>query len=683
MEHYPFIHGSEPPCSLACATSKSLSHYMGADFLSSDHDMDNTPGPARPFSLSSSSNSHGDSNSHLDSTSEVFSAGASAIPPPGASSNTSIFSPASLPSDDSSLTTAPGSRTPSASPNLPPRAQPQPSTSLPNHNKAAGAQSNGGAESESADAGGKGHLLADDGGRGAMGDMECDDHQEQQALPNPSSAVPKASGISLRSGRKVASGAGLELQSKAAAGTQQPPLVVKVIYTTNEQALCKINGKGRGLQGAPKDGFVMSDTRREWMRNINRPLTEKEAVKGQVTSLGSVCDTEGQQIRNVMVCVPQASQVPKAKPLLRVDVRKLRTLGQEVSSNDAPPTAQTETVGPPLARPCFSPFETGLVALGTEQHPNVDSEGALLSLVQVNRGAKTHLKVMSHPLRLGEAISGMDWLSAKEILVATGKHMTIVSLSEGRLRKRIDMPVMHRDDIRDIQLSKHNKNMCLSGGYDGRAFITDCERVVSDQMSYRPESSNAVYETGPSSVSSVQWNPVMANLASITTDSGYMHCFDTRLGSTERQTVIIKTGFSQLYSHGWSDTHGFVLGYGDGSLRLFDIRRPSHCVCTFSDPHVSMCGDIVFDPQRRFMVNFGFPGFSVWNNDTHCLSLWNSDPCSVSTAQLSCDLDYKQSGAFLLTGGRQHSVFGTTDAHGFFSLYDVHSSGKAAIDIRS
>jgi len=224
--------------------------------------------------------------------------------------------------------------------------------------------------------------------------------------------------------------------------------------------------------------------------------------------------------------------------------------------------------------------------------------------------------------------------------------------------------------------------MCLSGGYDGRAFVTDCEKVVSDQMSYRLESSNAMYETGQGSVSSVQWNPIMANLASITTDSGYFHCFDTRVGGSERQTIVIKTNFRELYAHGWSDTHAMLLGYGDGSLCLFDIRRPAHCVCTFADPHVKMCGDIVFDPQRRFLVNFGAPGFSVWRNDANCLSLWNSDPSNVSPAQLRSDAHYKQSGAFLLTGGRQHAVFGTSDAHGFFSLYDVHSAGEAAIDIR-
>lgn len=37
--------------------------------------------------------------------------------------------------------------------------------------------------------------------------------------------------------------------------------------------------------------------------------------------------------------------------------------------------------------------------------------------------------------------------------------------------------------------------MCVSGGYDGKLFVTDCERVISDQMSYRVTSQNVTYNT--------------------------------------------------------------------------------------------------------------------------------------------------------------------------------------------
>jgi hypothetical protein len=148
---------------------------------------------------------------------------------------------------------------------------------------------------------------------------------------------------------------------------------------------------------------------------------------------------------------------------------------------------------------------------------------------------------------------------------------------------------------------------------------------------------------------------------------------------------VPQTLYNELYTHAWSDPYGLLLGYGDGTLRLFDTRKPSHCVVTFKDPHVQQCGDIAFDPQRRFFVTFGSPYFSVWRNETqrsevqrseaqthrfhNYMALWHCDPSMVSRAQLLSDPHYKNSGAFLLTGGRQHGLFCTTDAHGFFRYH--------------
>ena len=140
---------------------------------------------------------------------------------------------------------------------------------------------------------------------------------------------------------------------------------------------------------------------------------------------------------------------------------------------------------------------------------------------------------------------------------------------------------------------------------------------------------------------------------------------------------MVKTLWHKLYTHAWTDAHSVLLGYGDGSLRLFDIRQPDQCVVAFHDPLVQQIGSIALDPQRKFMVAFGNPEFSVW----HCTSapnkhftLWHHDPRSVSRLQLELDIFYKSDGAFMLTGGRKNGVFVSTDAHGFLRLYDVHTA---------
>jgi WD40 repeat protein len=207
---------------------------------------------------------------------------------------------------------------------------------------------------------------------------------------------------------------------------------------------------------------------------------------------------------------------------------------------------------------------------------------------------------------------------------------------------------------------------CLSAGYCGNIFMTDMAKYKADKLT-----DNGVYNAG-SAVSSVLWNTGYATVASATTDAGFLHVFDTRVGQRDRRTsIVINTQFIGLYSHAWTDTNSPLLGFGDGSLRLFDIRMPQQCVVTFHDPVVSQIGSITLDPQKKFMAAFGSPGFSVW----HCASapgkhftLWHHDPLSVSKLQLELDPFYKTDGAFMLTGGRKNGVILSTDAHVRFAL---------------
>jgi len=161
-------------------------------------------------------------------------------------------------------------------------------------------------------------------------------------------------------------------------------------------------------------------------------------------------------------------------------------------------------------------------------------------------------------------------------------------------------------------------------------------------------------------------------MASAVTDAGELHVFDTRIGQHDRSNRVIKTRWKQLYTHAWTDNHSCLLGFGDGSLRLFDIRQPQQCVVQFHDPLVHSIGSIVLDPQRRFFVTFGNPEFSVWRcaAQSH-FTLWYHDPVSVSKLQLELDPFYKNDGSFMLTGGRQHGIFASTDAH-VFSLLHIY-----------
>ena len=67
---------------------------------------------------------------------------------------------------------------------------------------------------------------------------------------------------------------------------------------------------------------------------------------------------------------------------------------------------------------------------------------------------------------------------------------------------------------------------------------------------------------------------------------GSSTCLTYVLGQFDRSNRVIRTGFKQLYSHVWTDNHSALLGFGDGFLRLFDIRMPHECVVWFQDQKV-------------------------------------------------------------------------------------------------
>ena len=78
--------------------------------------------------------------------------------------------------------------------------------------------------------------------------------------------------------------------------------------------------------------------------------------------------------------------------------------------------------------------------------------------------------------------------------------------------------------------------MYLSGIY----FVDRFEHhQVSDQLGTVRVSQNFVY-CSSDSVSSVTWNPIVGNLASATTDSGYLHIFDPRINCNDRRSTVIE-----------------------------------------------------------------------------------------------------------------------------------------------
>ena len=221
----------------------------------------------------------------------------------------------------------------------------------------------------------------------------------------------------------------------------------------------------------------MSTTRRQWLERINGKAVGPEGVgvRGQVQASG------GDVRRRSQVKVVTPEKLRPLEPLVRVNIDQmcgaafkqehsgLYPLPIELPNGDA-------FVGPALTKPCFSPFEPGIAAVATEDHPLQEHQRPYLMVIHVQTKPEYSISKLAY-IELEADASAIQWVTADELLVAVGSDLMILQLQlpDGTLRVASRMPRMHKDSIRDIHMHGFEPK-CLSGGYCGSIFVTDIAR---------------------------------------------------------------------------------------------------------------------------------------------------------------------------------------------------------------
>jgi WD40 repeat protein len=121
----------------------------------------------------------------------------------------------------------------------------------------------------------------------------------------------------------------------------------------------------------------------------------------------------------------------------------------------------------------------------------------------------------------------------------------------------------HQDTIRELDLCPFQRNMVASCGFDGNVFITDITKLSTN-------SENSVYFCRDV-VGSVRWHPSDPCVVSATTDTGVFHMIDIRTGS-QSLPRIFDTAKTELYTHLYCDSNTVLLGYGDATFKILDLR---------------------------------------------------------------------------------------------------------------
>ena len=137
---------------------------------------------------------------------------------------------------------------------------------------------------------------------------------------------------------------------------------------------------------------------------------------------------------------------------------------------------------------------------------------------------------------------------------------------------------------------------------------------MEDTQKYEKNLENSVYLCNEV-VSSCLWHPSDSHVASATTDKGVLHIFDVRADAANKASIVYDTKKPKLFTHSYLDSYNLVLGYGDGEIRIHDLRKENNDVAVFQDPNQKAIGDIIMQKGKEGKIVglfFGIPSFSVW-----------------------------------------------------------------------
>ena len=122
-------------------------------------------------------------------------------------------------------------------------------------------------------------------------------------------------------------------------------------------------------------------------------------------------------------------------------------------------------------------------------------------------------------------IRDIQWIDHNLIVLAANQKLGYIRLTpDAQVENIVMFPEFHKDTIREICVSEGNKNLVISGGFDGNVFVTDISRLVSDIQKNEKKSENSLYPCRDV-VGSVNWHPYDNFVASCTTDTGVLHMY--------------------------------------------------------------------------------------------------------------------------------------------------------------
>jgi len=327
------------------------------------------------------------------------------------------------------------------------------------------------------------------------------------------------------------------------------------------------------------------------------------------------------------------------------------------------------TNNPGLSRVSFCPFDNSVFVCGTEEQDTF-KKGNCLIVGTLEIDSKQPRSTTNNSLNLSfshpvpDYIRDVLWFDEQHILFAANQKMGVLRVSPEKnagvkFLEIVMFPEFHKDAIREVAVSDGNKNLVISGGFDGNVFVTDITKLISDIRKNEKKSENSLYPCREV-VGSVSWHITDPYLASCTTDTGTLHIFDIRTDK-RRPAIVHDTTKKELYCHSYRDSNNIMLGFGDGTIQIFDLRS-KRCTLSMNDPHQNQIGEIRFDHKNNCFATYGSPSVSVFKaQETMTI------PCGHASLNSSPSTPYYKTSGDLRRGTNQVVL---TDSFGNFSVFD-------------
>eukprot|EP00761_Pharyngomonas_kirbyi_P003611 gb/GECH01003615.1/.p1 GENE.gb/GECH01003615.1/~~gb/GECH01003615.1/.p1 ORF type:complete len:387 (+),score=55.16 gb/GECH01003615.1/:1-1161(+) len=342
---------------------------------------------------------------------------------------------------------------------------------------------------------------------------------------------------------------------------------------------------------------------------------------------------------------------------------RTRNLGEEIANDVGDMNG--------ISKMAFSPTQNGLFVCGTENIHSHHDTANCIAIGNINTPNDDPLSLFP----VNEDMRDLGWLTPNRLVVALDSKLGILELNDANeiASKPVLFPDFHKDTIRQISVNEGNSHLVLSGGFDGNVFVTNITRLVDDMEKNEQNSENSVYMCGDV-VGSVSWHPRDFNVASCTTDPGWLHVFDIRTDQS-KPAFVYDTDKLELFAHTYIDDFMVALGYGDGQVQIHDIRNGRE-VCSFTDPHLRAVGDLLYRPgPSGVLCAMGHAGLTLYHRPALSqLDLYGHAPSLSLEAHRSGNYThqqhgYKTTGAFI----PHTSLLAVTDSDGVLSLFDVTS----------